>query len=119
MDPYPEVIFVYQGDPADGPAWFGPLHPGARAIADAPKRFFDAFGVERGGVREMFGPRSVACGLRAVRKGHVIGRKVGDPWTLPLVVGVRDRQVVWEYRGRYAGDGPDPAAIPALLEELP
>lgn len=112
---YPEVVFVYQGEPWQAAEWFGDLPDGQRAVADLPRHLYEAFGVERGGMKEMFGPRAFACGVRATRKGHRIGRKVGDPWTLPLLVGVRDRAVVWEYRGRFAGDGPDPADIPHLL----
>jgi hypothetical protein len=111
------VVFVYQGEPEVAAEWFGPLGHGARAVADLPKRLYDAFEVERGGLKEMFGPGAIRCGLRATRKGHRIGRKVGDPWTLPLLVAVREGAVVWEHRGRFAGDGPDPAAIPTLIEQ--
>lgn len=113
---YPDVVFVYQGTVEQGPMFFGSLFPGARALADPEGRLYAAFGVERGGFREMFGLRSWRCGLQAARQGHFINRKVGDPWTLPTVLVVRDGAVVWTHRGEHAGDHPDVAAIPRALE---
>jgi hypothetical protein len=110
------VVFVYQGTVEQGPMWFDRLFPGARAIADPDGDLYRAFGVARGGMREMFGAASWACGLRAVRQGHFVNRKIGDPWTLPTIVAVRDRSIVWEFRGEHAGDHPDVTTIPEQLE---
>lgn len=111
------MVFVYQGTTDQGPMFFDRLFPGARAIADPEGALYTAFGVARGGLREMFGADAWRCGLRAVRQGHFVGRKIGDPWTLPTVLAVRDRMIVWEHRGEHAGDHPDVRAIPRLLEE--
>ncbi len=107
----PVVIVVYQGTPDQGAAWFHDLGPSMAAVADPDKALFDAFEVERGGLGAMFGPAAIACGIRATRKGHRIGRKVGDPWTLPLAVAIHDGAVVWEHRGRHAGDHLDAATL--------
>jgi hypothetical protein len=96
--------------------WFDRLFPGARALADPEGELYRAFGVERGGVREMFGLASWSCGLRAVRQGHFVNRKIGDPWTLPTIVAVRGGSIVWEFHGDHAGHHPDVAAIPTQLE---
>ena len=98
--------------------FFDRLDPGAVAIADPDAELFEAFGVERGGMRAMFGLQAWRAGLRAVSQGHMINRKVGDPWTLPTVLAVRDGAVVWEHRGEHAGDHPDVASIPQLLSEV-
>ena len=87
--------------------FFDPLDPDAVAIADPEAELYSALGVERGGWREMFGLASWRAGLRAVRRGHFINRKIGDPWTLPTVLAVAKHHVVWEFRGRHAGDHPD------------
>ncbi|MEM9562865.1 MAG: hypothetical protein AAGA93_09625 [Actinomycetota bacterium] len=108
-------MFVYQGTVDQGPQFFGRLDPEAVAIADPDAELYRAVGVERGGWREMFGLRSWIAGIRATLQGHRIGRKIGDPWTLPLVLGIVDRAVVWEHRGTHAGDHPDVEAIPAAL----
>lgn len=96
--------------------FFDRLFPGAVAIADPEGELYRAFGVERGGMKEMFGAEAWACGLRAVRQGHFINRKVGDPWTLPTVFAVREGQIIWEHRGRHAGDHPDVARIADIVE---
>jgi hypothetical protein len=112
------VAFVYQGTVEQGPMVFDRLFPGAVAIADPDGALYEAFGVERGGMKEMFGRESWACGLRAVRQGHFINRKIGDPWTLPTLFAVRDGHIVWEFHGRHAGDHPDVARLADVVNEL-
>jgi hypothetical protein len=110
-------VFVYQGSAEQGPMFFDRLDPGAIAIADHEGELYGRFGVERGGWREMFGLRSWAAGIRATAKGHLISRKVGDPWTLPTIFAVRNERIVGEFRGRHAGDHPDIDQLIAELEE--
>ena len=110
---YPPLLFFYQGTPQEGAAFFRKLWPEARAVSDMEKHYYDAFGIQRGGIREMFGPEVWACGVRAAAKGHVIGWKTGDPWTMPGMFLVRGDQILWQHDFRHAGDHPDLAAIPA------
>lgn len=105
------MVYVYQGTEAQAPRFFSELDPEAVAIADPDAELYRAFGVERGGWRAMFGVRSWLAGIRATLGGHRIGRKIGDPWTLPLVVAVSDGRITWEHRGTFAGDHPDVDAI--------
>jgi hypothetical protein len=109
------VVYVYQGTVDQGPMFFERLHPDAVAIADPDAELFERFGIERGGLRAMFGARAWRAGLRAVREGHMINRKIGDPWTMPTVVAVDDGHIVWEHRGDHPGDHPDVADIPRLV----
>lgn len=105
------TVFFYQGTPADGPTYFEALDPTATAIADLDKGFYRAFGVLRGGLREMFGLASWKRGVSAFLRGHRIGRKIGDPWTLPTFVAVDCGVVTWRFDGRHAGDHPDLRSI--------
>ena len=98
----------------DGAAFFRRLWPEARAIADLPRYFYDAFRIERGGMKEMFGPDVWACGVRATLKGSFIGRPVGDPWIMPGLFLVRNDQILWQRDFRHAGDHPDWATIPKM-----
>ena len=97
---------MFMGESDEGAVFLDSLWPGALGIADPEKRLYEAFDVERGGVAEMFGPGAVACGLRATMKGNRIGRKKGDPWTLPSFVVTNGDNVVWRHDGRHAGDHP-------------
>lgn len=81
-------------------------------IADPDAELYGALGVPRGGWREMFGLRSWRAGIRATLRGHRIGRKVGDGWTLPVWTVIDDGRVTWRWQGEYAGDRP-------LLDEIP
>ncbi len=87
--------------------FFRKLWPGARAVSDLDKLFYDAFGIQRGGWREMFGPTVWACGVRATAKGNFIGKKTGDPWVMPGLFLVRAGRVLWTHEFRHAGDHPD------------
>jgi hypothetical protein len=109
---YPNVVFFYQGTVEQGQDFFANLWKEARAISDTPLVFYKALGIERGGLREMFGPEVWSCGLRAVGKGHFIGLPVGDPFVMPgafLVSSAGD--VLWQHDFRHAGDHPDWQAI--------
>jgi len=115
---YPAVLFFYQGTPHEGDAFFGAVWPEARAVADIPRRFYNAFGIERGGMREMFGPAVWACGVRATAKGHTIGMKTGDPWTMPGLFLVHESRILWQHDFKHAGDHPDFYQIKQHLSEM-
>ncbi len=66
----------------------------------------------------MFGLRSWIAGVRATTKGHLINRKIGDPWTMPTLFAVRNDHVIGEFRGRHAGDHPDLDRLIAEMEEI-
>jgi len=106
------VLYVHLGSVDDGDAFFEWADPQARAVADPGARLYKAFGLGRGGVKELFGPAVWACGLRAGRKGHTVGRPVGDPFRMPGFVLVEGGRVVWRHDPRHAGDHPDFRSIP-------
>lgn len=113
---YPEIVLFFQGSSAEGEAFFARLWPEARAVSDTDLTFYNAFGIERGGLREMFGRDVWACGARAARKGHFVGRPVGDPWIMPgLFLVDDDGTVLWQHDFAHAGDHPDWSAVPARI----
>jgi hypothetical protein len=97
---------------AEGGIFFGRYWPEARAVADASKRFYNAFGVGQGGAKEIFGPGSLVAGARAALKGNVPGKAVGDPWTMPGLFMVERDAILWQHTFRHAGDHPDFGQIP-------
>lgn len=109
---FPKPIFVFMGSPAEGRSFLDAGWPGAAGIADPDKRLYEAFSVPRGGWREMFGLGSWVAGVRATLKGKSIGRRRGDPWTLPMFALVDGAEVLWRYVGSHAGDHPPLDSIP-------
>ncbi|MEM9464429.1 MAG: hypothetical protein AAGA90_03605 [Actinomycetota bacterium] len=87
------------------------------AIDDADGDLYRALTVRRGGLRAMFGLRAWVRGVVAFVRGHRIGRKVGDGWTLPTVIAVEDGSVVWRHDGEHAGDHPDVGDIPLAMRD--
>jgi hypothetical protein len=111
---FPLVLFVHQSSVADGADFFGWIEPTARAIADEGLVLYRGFGLERGGVKEVLGPADWACGLRASRKGHGVGRPVGHVWQMPGYSLVEGDRVVWEHCPRHIGDHPPWTALGRL-----
>jgi hypothetical protein len=109
---FPDVIFFYQGTAAQGQDFFSSLYPTAKAIADLPKVFYDGFGLQQGGMKEMFGAEVWACGIRAALKGHFIGAPIGDPWVMPGLFLVHHHRIVWQHDFSHAGDHPDWTSLP-------
>lgn len=115
---YPDIIFFFQGDNDQGEAFFRRLWPEARAVSDMPRKFYTAFDIQRGGLKEMFGAGVWACGVRASTKGHTIGAPVGDPWVMPglFLIDPVSGQSLWQHDFAHAGDHPDWAKIPERIK---
>jgi hypothetical protein len=111
---YPPVLFFFQGSPTEGRAFLRRYWPEARAVADPDLAFYEAFGVDRGSLLQMFGPGVLAAGFRARRKGHGNGERSGDIYRMPGAFLVRGDEVLWRHEYKHAGDRPDFGAIAAL-----
>jgi hypothetical protein len=103
---YPQVLFFFMGTPREGRAFMRRYWPTVRAIADPDKRFYGAFGIERGGLLQMFGPAVWRAKRRAQEAGHENGERVGDIWMMPGVFLVRGERILWAHAARHAGDHP-------------
>ncbi len=111
----PAIVFAYQGATDQFDQFFADLDLDAIAVPDPDGALYTTFGVERGGWREMFGLRSWIAGVRATFQGHRIGRKIGDPWTMPTVISIDDGAFTTVHRGEHAGDHPDPTDLFELI----
>jgi len=112
---YPPVLLFFQGTGTEGRVFLSRSWPEASAVADRPKRFYEAFGVERGGLWEMFGPGVWSARRGARAAGFEQGKTLGDAFMMPGVFWVEDGRVRWRHRFRHAGDAPDFDRIPALV----
>ena len=115
---YPRVAFVHMGTPDAGARFLARYWPAAPGISDPDQRLYEAFHLPRGGVGQMFAPRVWSCGMRAWKKGHRVGRPVGDPWQMPgfflldpPAIPGGDAPVRWSHVPAHAGDHPDFAAL--------
>lgn len=104
---YPRVLFFFMGSPREGRGFMQRYWPTARAVSDPEKRFYAAFGIERGSLMQMFGPAVWRARRRAEASGHENGERVGDIWMLPGVFLVRDDLILWAHAPRHAGDHPE------------
>ena len=111
------VVFVSLGDRLESDEFQRKMKSPHRFISDPGATLYKAFGLGRGKVAQMFGPRMFVRGAQAVMKGHgVVGRPVGDPWQMPGVFVLEPGgTVVWEYRSKDAADNPE---IPVLRAAL-
>ena len=89
------MLYVHLGDVGQGDAFFGRFDPQARAISDPDKLLYRAFGLERGSLQSLLGPRVWASAAKSALKGHGIGRPVGDTLMMPGLCAVHERRVVW------------------------
>ena len=112
---YPTVLYVHLGTLDDGETFFAKHDPEARTIADEAGRLYEAFGIKRGSIGQLFGPAVIACGIRATRKGHRGSRPIGDPWMLPGMFVVEGDRILWSHEARHAADHPDFACIPEAV----
>ncbi len=115
VDPdFPSPLFFFQGSATEGRALLRRDWPEARAVADPEGRFYDDFGVGRGGLLKMFGPGVFAGKTRAEKKGHENGARSGDIWRMPGMFLLRGREIVWKHEYRHAAELPDYDRITAL-----
>jgi len=63
--------------------------------------------LRRGNASSFVSPAVFAAGLRAVMKGNLVGKPVGDVWMMPGMFLVREGAVRWKYIAEHTGDHPD------------
>lgn len=99
------VVFVCQATPdevAEFKATMKAVHP---FLCDPDARIYEDFGLERGALKQLFGPGVWKRGAQAMAKGARPGRTVGDPWRMPgEFIFNTNGVLVWEHRPRHAGD---------------
>lgn len=115
---FPPIVFLYPGTPEQGEAFFGREGFDVPAVADPDGSIFEAFGLGAARWIQMFGPESLACGLRAASKGHGIGMPAGDVRRMPGAFLVEDGRVTWEHRPRHIGDQPRWSDVPRVVQGI-
>jgi hypothetical protein len=112
----PDVLFVFPATVEEGADFFNEFWPEARGVSDPNGHLYQGMGVSKASLREMFGPGVWLRFLKAKRKGHSVGKVVGNPWLLPGLFLVHKGEICWSWRCRNIADHPDFSAIPGLKE---
>ena len=113
---FPDVVFVFQADVEAGRGFFAEHWPEARAVADPDHALYSAFGLRRGTLGQLLGPAVWKAGWRALRRGHGVGRPVGDVRLMPGLFLIARGAVVWSHDFDHAGDQPDWDAVRTAAE---
>ena len=104
------------GTPAEGAIFFNEYWPEAQALADAPPLpLYRGFGLEQGTASQMLSLGVMTCSVRAIAKGNIPGKPVGDPRQMPGLFLVQGDRVLWQRDFKHAGDSPDWVTLPAQL----
>ena len=87
--------------------------PGVSSIADPKCRLYRAFGLGKGGLFELFGPKVWVAGMRAIFQGCGVGRLAGNGLQMPGAFVFHQGEIIAAQRARTAADLPD---LPGLFE---
>lgn len=90
-------------------------HSDVTRIADPKCELYRTFGLGKGGLLELFGPRVWWLGFIAIFKGCGVGHLAGDGRQMPGAFLFRNGEIVASQRARSASDLPD---LDALFHEL-
>jgi hypothetical protein len=97
----------------EGERFFTKFWPDAIAIADPDLVFYTAFGLGRGSLSRVIGPRALLAAGRALFRGNFVGKPVGDVKVMPGAFLVRDGAVAWSHDYAHSGERPDFASLSA------
>lgn len=102
------LAIVHMGSPMDGTMMSQKhgLHH-AHRFSDPDCLLYRAFGLRRGRFNQLFSLEVVGRGLRAMLRGHGIGKLNGDGFRMPGAFVLIDGKVVVEHRATSAADRPD------------
>ena len=84
-------------------------------ICDPDRKLYQAFGLKRGRLRQLFGPKVIWRALPGgVVSRHGIGRLAADSFQMPGLFLIDESGIVRRFRHRTAADRPDYAGICAV-----
>lgn len=109
------VVVVHQGTPEEGAA-FADRYPGVETfhwVADPDRAIYQAFGLGATRAADVVNPHVVLRGVRALARGHTVGKPIGDAQQMPGALAVRDGQIAAEHHYRDIADRPDYLALVA------
>jgi peroxiredoxin len=107
------LVLVHMGSEQHGSQFFEKYGlESVPQISDPKKNLYRAFGLRRGSLGDLFGPKVWLRGFEAAILGrHGVGRLVGDGFQMPGAFLLFHGEVVRGYRHQSAADRPDYMAL--------
>lgn len=91
-------------------------HSGIDRVSDPSCELYHAFGLKKGGIRELLGPRVWWFGFLSVFKGCGVGHLAGDGRQMPGAFLFHKGEIIAAQRAKSASDMPD---LTALFDGMP
>ena len=107
------LVVVHLGSPSEGATFLRTNGlTGVDHVSDPKARLYEAFGLERGSLNQLFGPEVVRRGFEAgILGGHGIGLLAGDGFRMPGVFLIHRGEVLRSFVHRHAGERPSYADL--------
>jgi len=104
---FPRVVLVHQGTVEKGDAFLEDRWPEVPAIADPGLGHHTAFGLGEGRLAQVIGPRALLASMRALFRGHFVGKPVGNVKVMPGAFLVSGGRILWKHDYGHSGERPD------------
>jgi peroxiredoxin len=102
-----KIVAIAQGKPAHAARYCGDLAPSTTCLVDEGTNAYNLYGLGRGGMMQLMGPKVFTSGMRAVMNGASVGEVIGDPLMMPGTFIIdRAGTVRYAYYSEHAGDHP-------------
>jgi hypothetical protein len=103
------IVLVHMGDTEAFEAMLLKYDlPHVDHICDPDQQLYKAFGVRRGSVTQLFGPKVLWRGIsEGVLLRHGLGSPLADPAQMPALFLISQSEIVRRFRHRSAADRPD------------
>jgi peroxiredoxin len=110
------IVFVHMGTEQQAQEFFRKYGmEDLPRISDSDRSLYRAFGLPRGSLMELFGPKVWIRGFQAgVMKGHGVGALVGDGFQMPGVFLVFHGEILRSFRHQSAADRPNYVELTSL-----
>ena len=113
-----ELLLVTMGTPQQAAEFRTKVKSELTLLADAPREVFRAYGLERGSVRQVLGPKVWFPLLRGMVRGGA-GKPIGDIWQMPGAFVIDCRGIIrYTHYPNNQAERPSHEEIIAVLESL-
>lgn len=102
------IVLVHMGDTAAMDRLFQKYGlAGVDRIADTDQRLYRAFGLKRGKLRQLLGPKVIRRGMQAMGRGFGAGFVSADSFQMPGLFVLHRGRILGRFRHQTAADRPD------------